>query len=120
MPKIGTRQLTPAHGHTTDQPDQEDHAEVAAPALVKGGPEVIPRDANRPSDQREASVGCRIPTSSASSRAIRTLLHDSWPGGIPNWRWSGCGADLVLAPPLRLLGCASRLRPGDLGAPGRP
>ena len=64
------------HGHTTHQPDQDDHGEVATPALVKGGPEVKRRDSNRPSAHREASVGGRIPSLSVSSRAIRTLLHD--------------------------------------------
>jgi hypothetical protein len=90
-----------AHGHTTHQADQEDHGEVAAAALVKAGPEMIPRDPEGPPDHGGIPVGRYTAVRPTPIRVIKTLPRES--GLVGSRIGGGQPVDATSSLPIRYL-----------------
>jgi len=91
------------HGHPTHQPDQQDHGEIAAPALVKAGPEVVPGDPEGPPDHVGSASGRCVSHPSVSSGSIGPQGR-LWACRNVISRGPASGDDLVLVPPNRPTG----------------
>jgi hypothetical protein len=107
-----------ADSHAAHQADQEGHGKVTTPALVKSGPEVIPRNPEGPPDHGGSATSRCISHLSVSSGSMGPLAG-LWTCWNLISRWPASGDDLVLVPPNQPYGAAIRIFLG-LGGTGSP